>query len=549
MYEDRKEKFSIRDLVLQILFILLFIFLLMWLFPTRSDVKTIAGKCDSNSTSAECKNTNSNDNSILYDRIFNENVLNMKDAAKSYFTTERLPQTVGSKTTMTLSDMLSKKIILPFKDKNGKTCSEKDSYVEVTKTKANEYVLKVNLKCGSEENYILVYMGCYDYCTTSMCEKNKADVKTPVLKKVTTPSKTTNVTVHKTTSTPSPKTYTCKIADGKYWGIDGKSVSKETYDKECTTPSKGNTITNIINNVTNVIIIKGCNECKPVTYTCKIVDGKYWGKDGKIVDKDTYIKECTTPTPTPTPTSKPTPTPTPQEKVCEYIKVENGSFSNWSNWSEWGTTAKNANVLTQVKTRKQTTTTTKKVLVGYNVTTYDDTSKPIYKTVQVQTGTSNKQVCSEYKNVTSTSAGSYSNWSDAGLVKYYSVPSNTNTTKYVFVSRGVDSCENCSYREYRVYRKYTRTYTQGKTTTTKECAKYTTVSTPIYTTKKVIASYEKAQKKEPVYKEVKQTSEVTQYSYRTRSVIKGKTLTKWDTCNNSSLEKEGYKKTGNQKNK
>ena len=113
----------------------------MWLFPTRSDVKNIAGKCDSNSTgstSTECKNASGKDNSILYDRIFGENVLNMKEAAKSYFTTERLPQTVGSKTALTLGDMLSKKIILPFKDKNGKTCSEKDSYVEVTKTKENK---------------------------------------------------------------------------------------------------------------------------------------------------------------------------------------------------------------------------------------------------------------------------------------------------------------------------------------------------------------------------------------------------------------------------
>ena len=75
MYEDRKEKFSIRDLVLQILFILLFIFLLMWLFPTRSDVKTIAGKCDSNSTSAECKNTNSNDNKVYNNEYIFNNIL------------------------------------------------------------------------------------------------------------------------------------------------------------------------------------------------------------------------------------------------------------------------------------------------------------------------------------------------------------------------------------------------------------------------------------------------------------------------------------------
>ena len=45
----------------------------------------------------------------------------------------------------------------------------------------DEFVMKVNLKCSDQENYLLVYMGCYDYCQTAICEKNKADIKTPVL--------------------------------------------------------------------------------------------------------------------------------------------------------------------------------------------------------------------------------------------------------------------------------------------------------------------------------------------------------------------------------
>ena len=38
MYEERKDKFSVRDLVLQILVIALFVFILLWLFPTKSDL-------------------------------------------------------------------------------------------------------------------------------------------------------------------------------------------------------------------------------------------------------------------------------------------------------------------------------------------------------------------------------------------------------------------------------------------------------------------------------------------------------------------------------
>lgn len=488
MYEERKDKFSVRDLILQILFILLFVFLLMWLFPTRGDVDKLSKQCGSGKDSKECPVvSNKDENTVLYDRIFNENVLAMKDAAKSYYTNERLPQTVGSKSSMTLKEMLSKKIILPFTDKNGDACSEEDSFVEITKASDAEFVLKVNLKCGEEENYLLVYMGCYDYCTTAVCEKNPADIKTPVINK----------------APPKPSNNT-----------------------------NNNNVQNIINNITNIIINNGCPECNPSP-------------------SPTPTDPPVSPSPTPTdPPVSPSPTPTDKpEKICEYVKIENGSFTEWSGWSDWTTDAQYANVLKQVKTRTVTTTTTKKVLVGYNVTKVKDPNKPIYKTVQVQTGTTNKQVCSSYKDVTVTSPGSYGSWVDQGLVKLYSIPSNTETTKYVFVSRGVDTCENCSYREYSVYKKYTRSYNPGSTTTRKECTGYKTVSTPVYETKKVLTGYETVEKKEPIYKNVKQNSDVKQYSYRTRNVIKGKKTLKWDVCTNSPLEKQGFSKTGNTKNK
>ena len=148
MYNDRRDSFSIKTVILQFLFVALFVFLLIWLFPTKSYVS----------------NLNGGENlDVFYDRIFNENVIAMKDSAKSYFTTLRLPQKVGDKVTMTLGQMLEKKIILPFVDKDGKTCSLTESYVEITKYD-EEYVMKVNLKCSEQENYLLVYMGFYDYC-------------------------------------------------------------------------------------------------------------------------------------------------------------------------------------------------------------------------------------------------------------------------------------------------------------------------------------------------------------------------------------------------
>lgn len=209
MYNDNNtnSNFSMRNVIIQFLFVALFVFILIWLFPLKSDLNDLAEKCDGN---GEC--------SVLYDRIFNENVIAMKDAAKDYFTLERLPQNKGDVVKLTLRSMLEKKIILPFTDRNGDSCDLDASYVEVTK-EDNEYVMKVNLKCGDEENYLLVYMGCYDYCSTLICEKNKSDVKTPVIytpetnkpvenkpvQNTPTPSEPTPTPVTPPSTTPEPK--------------------------------------------------------------------------------------------------------------------------------------------------------------------------------------------------------------------------------------------------------------------------------------------------------------------------------------------------------
>ena len=44
------------------------------------------------------------------------------------------------------------------------------SYVEVTKEE-NEYIMKIYLSCSNMEDYIIVHLGCYDYCDKDVCEK------------------------------------------------------------------------------------------------------------------------------------------------------------------------------------------------------------------------------------------------------------------------------------------------------------------------------------------------------------------------------------------
>ena len=104
MYNERRDSFSLKDAILQILFVVLFVFLMLWLFPSKQYIDDAVEP--------------------FYDRIFMENILIMKDAAKGYYTNERLPQTVGDKASMTLGKMIDEKLVLPLKDSNGELCDE-----------------------------------------------------------------------------------------------------------------------------------------------------------------------------------------------------------------------------------------------------------------------------------------------------------------------------------------------------------------------------------------------------------------------------------------
>ena len=118
----------------------------------------------------------SNSLDVLTDKIFSENLQRMKEVGKEYFTTERLPEKVGDVKTLTLEEMYNKNLILELTDKYGNSCSEENSYVSIEKHE-KEYQMKVYLECGEEQNYIIVIMGCYDYCNTDICESKENSVE------------------------------------------------------------------------------------------------------------------------------------------------------------------------------------------------------------------------------------------------------------------------------------------------------------------------------------------------------------------------------------
>lgn len=542
MYTETRNNFSIRSVILQFLFVALFVFILIWLFPMKSDMKKAI---------ASIETTDNNGLSILYDRIFNENLYAMKEAAKDYFTLERLPQKVGDSTKITLKQMLDKKIILPFVDKNGKQCDLNASYVLVTKHD-EEYVMKVNLKCGKEENYLIVNMGCYDYCSKTICEK-----KTTSTKKVVTTTKK-KVTVKK---------YYCKYVNGKYYDNKGKVVSKTAYEKACvkkTEPKKyyckivnGKYYDNTGKIVSKETYIKACTKPEPVPmkYYCEIVNGKYYDKNGNVVTKEAFVESCM-PGPVPTPhyceivngkyydatgkiVSKEAyelscEEPEPEyQYLYEYKKVTEGTIK-YSNWSEWTTKIIAPTSTLEVQTKEAKV----KKLIGYNVTKQDDLSKPITEVKDAVVASKTVTSCAAY-NVTSTITGYEKKY--LGTFKYTTAPQETATYTYRKVGDYSWYCEgNCTAGTVMVYEKYQKI---PVTSTSYSCAK-TNTETSVYVAKqRVVTGYEKKQVKTPVYEYF------TRIYYRSRTKTKtpGTTTLKWSTYNDTTLLNNGYHYTGNVK--
>ena len=160
MYTDdeRKSNLPFKTFIISLILVIVFVLLLMWLLPVkRSD--SILNDVSYNGSDA------------LSSKIFNSNIQEMKNAAISYFTVDNVPTSYGESVTMTLQEMNNMNLIIPLKDKDGNLCDSNKSYVTLTKNQ-DDYDMKVNLKCEKQEDYIVTKLGCYSYCSSSVCEKN-----------------------------------------------------------------------------------------------------------------------------------------------------------------------------------------------------------------------------------------------------------------------------------------------------------------------------------------------------------------------------------------
>ena len=140
MYEERRNKVSIRNAILVVLLLTLFIFILVWLFPTKNYLN--------NRTSQE---------------TYANYLASLENAAKDYFTADRMPSKVGDSVKLTLGEMLEQKLVLNIEG-NAK-CDLNESYVEMTRMD-NEYQLKVVLNCEDFKESKVASVECTN-CTVA----------------------------------------------------------------------------------------------------------------------------------------------------------------------------------------------------------------------------------------------------------------------------------------------------------------------------------------------------------------------------------------------
>jgi len=229
MYETKET--SVKGIIITILLIILVICVLIWIFPTKKDIKGIS----------------SANNEPLLNEIFTNNLKVLQNAGKAYYYTATIPKNVGDSTIVTLERLVSEKMLLALRDKDGKLCDEKNSYAKLTKKTNDTYELKSSLKCGDDNDYIVTTLSCDDFknkCKTTTTTKNTTTTTNTTTTKTTNTTNTTTTTnTNKTATTTKSVTYTyrylftCKNQTSSYtsWSNWSKNAVTSSSNREVET--------------------------------------------------------------------------------------------------------------------------------------------------------------------------------------------------------------------------------------------------------------------------------------------------------------------------
>lgn len=550
-----KRGFPFGSLIFKIILILIFVFLLCWLLP-----KFMVPAITKSSNGKGCATCDCTGVKALSSQIFTNNIEKMKEAAISYYTNERLPQEVGQSKKLTLSDMIGLKIITPLIDKNNKAVDVEKSYIKITKTD-DEYILKVSIKDSEKEDYILVHIGCYDYCNSDVCQKkNNSDVPVKAGKEQETPS----------TKTPEPQPveekHYCVKYNNKYFDIDGNEVSYDAYKKSCIPEEKHYCVKYDGKYFNKEGIVVSYEEykkdCLPEEkHICIKVNNKYYDNTGKEVTYEEYKKACENK----------------KEYIYEYQKVTDAKFSAWSLWSAWEKTAcsteeyncydsdptclmklQRYNRKEQVGTYEKAYATDREVIIQSG--SYEEKACSKYDYVIIDSKTYITTTTNKYTEINTISTSSTNGWKYVGRQLFTNPPRDTATRQYKFVGADYSYCsDTCttfpnSYYDIYEYNGSLKSISNTYSTPIKEvtkvidstevdasCGEYIVKVIPIYST---ITVTEKDYRTEPLY------GDVCYKSTKTRELLSSSKIEyKWSTHNNTTLLNNGWSYTGKRKEK
>ncbi|MBQ6687086.1 MAG: hypothetical protein IJN03_01000 [Bacilli bacterium] len=111
------------------------------------------------------------DNSTL-----DNNIAAVKNAAINYFKNNMSLEKIGDYKKITLEELESQEFISEQKDNNGNTCNGDKSYAYLTKVRDDQFVLKINMRCGQDEKSKV-----FDITTEDLTVKdnNKNEIEEP----------------------------------------------------------------------------------------------------------------------------------------------------------------------------------------------------------------------------------------------------------------------------------------------------------------------------------------------------------------------------------
>lgn len=483
-FNDAKDndEFFYKNFFIKIILVFIILLVLVFIY-TKVKVDKVGDNLDENQT-------------------FYSNLNKMKKAALSYYDENNIPKEVNESNKISLNKLIKKKKLKTLTDSNSNLCDGNNSYIKITK-KENNYQIKINLTCGEDNDYIIIHVNNYDYCTnTFLCEENNSKEKDETPKEEETKEDINDIAASNNNNNSSnEKKYTKK-----------KSSATPKYNSKKSTSKKLSSTYNTI---------------KTSKGTIKVT----------IEEQDT--------------------------KLFQYAKTSNPKFSSWTDWKLLEKTSCDTKEIlcdsNDITCLKEVKMTQKEEVVNRINKKYVTTKKAIYNAI-----TSSKEVCTdkEYAIIDNNiyiidSIDSYgeiyrylsnlnhslNHWTYVSRESYDAAPADTYNTHYLYVGTDFSNCTTtCNTNPKFIYDKYVY---NGNIT---ETMYYSDNSCKV--TQKLIYNYITNYVPVTVSRIENVYGKVCYKMERSRNLLNsGTTSYKWSSFNNKKLLNDGYYYTGKTKKK